>query len=524
MDKYKVFLYRWGAWIDITDYVGSDLQSVDELNTLSVEVSFSLLQNPLDKYNSKLNITCGDKIQIKNKNKTVFSGVITQDSLDFSYTANDIGWYLNESELVIQFNGVSADKAVTMLCTKAGIPLGSVPSMSTIITAVYLGETFASIFEDILEQVSTETGRTFLYRVEGGKLWLKDMPNDVLTLIHRPFDNVKEFNPNWALGQVSGSRSLSSLRNSIVLAKEENDTAYILATAENSESISVFGKLQKVISVDDDMSGSTANIVKNALAEYNTLSGEYSVTMYGDDNVKSGRCVRFNSGAFGLAGVYRVQSVTHYYSVPHLMDLTVVPVDVDEEKLTHSAGAVYQGNASSNKVDVIISEIEKLDDSSSSTSSSSSSSSSGGASSSKAKFLSVAAGEIGTTESPIGSNKQKYGAWFGMNGVAWCAIFVSWCASQAGVSSLVPKSFSSVSQFMTWYSNKGLYRTKSSYTPKAGDIMIQKSSGASHIGIVESVNSSGFTAIEGNSSNRVQRVTYNFNNSKISGYGCPDWS
>ena len=519
MDKYKVFLYRWGSWIDITDYVGSDLQSVDELNTLSVEVSFSLLQNALDKYNSKLNLSCGDKIQIKNNDKMVFSGIITQDSLDFSYTANDVGWYLNESELVIQFNSVSADKAVTMLCSKAGIPLGSVPSMTTIITAVYLGETFASIFEDILEQVSTETGRTFLYRVEGGRLWLKDMPNDVLTLVHRPFDNVKEFNPTWALGQVSGSRSLSSLRNSIVLAKEENDTAYILATAENSESIATFGKLQKVISVDDSMAGSTASIVQNALAQYNKLSGEYTVTMYGDDNVKSGRCVRFNSGAFGLAGVYRVQSVTHYYAVPHLMDLTVIPVDIDEEKLTNSGGAVYQGNESSNKVDVIISEISQLDDSSSS-----SSSSSGGTSGSLNKFLSVAGGEIGTTEKPIGSNRQKYGAWFGMDGVAWCAIFVSWCASHAGVSSVVPDSFSSVSQFQSWFSNKGLYRKKGSYTPQPGDIMIQKSAGASHIGIVESVNSSGFTAIEGNASNRVQRVTYNFNNSKISGYGCPNWS
>lgn len=516
MDKYKVYLYRWGSWIDITDYIG-DLQSVDELNTLSVEVSFSLLQNPHDKYNKKLNLSCGDKILIKNGWKEVFSGVITQDNLDFSYTANDVGWYLNESELVIQFNGVSADKAVSMLCSKAGIPLGEVPSMSTIITAVYLGETFASIFEDILEQVSTATGRTFLYRVEGGKLWLKDMPNDVLTLRHKPFDNVKAFDPTWALGQVSGSRSLSNLRNSIVLAKEENDTAYILASAENSESIAKFGKLQKVLSVDDSMSGSTASIVKNALAQYNTLSGEYSVTMYGDDNVKSGRCVRFNSGAFGLAGVYRVQSVTHYYAVPHLMDLTVVPVDVDEEKLNYSAGAVYEGNESSNKVDVIISEISQLDDSSSS-------SSSGGVSGSKSKFLSVAQGEIGTTENPIGSNRQKYGAWFGMNGVAWCAIFVSWCANHAGVSSIVPDSFSSVSQFMTWYSNKGLYRKKGNYTPKAGDIMIQKSSGASHIGIVESVNSSGFTAIEGNSSKRVQRVTYRFNDAKISGYGCPDWS
>lgn len=515
MDKYKVFLYRFEAWVDITDYVG-DLQSVDELNTLSVEVSFSLFQNSHDRYNIKLNLSCGDKIQIQNNGKEVFSGVITSDSIDFKYTANDVGWYLNESELVIQFNSVPADRAVSMLCTKAGIPLGEVPSMSTIITAVYLGDTFASIFEDILEQVSTETGRTFLYRIEGGKLWLKDMPSDVLTLKHKPFDNVQSFDPTWALGQVSGSRSLSNLRNSIVLAKEENDTAYILATAENSESIATFGKLQKVLTVDDSMSGSTASIVQTALAQYNKLSGEYSVTMYGDDQVKSGRCVRFSSGAFGLAGIYRVQSVTHYYAVPHLMDLVVTPVEINEEKLTNSGGAVYQGDKSSNEIDVIISEITQLDRGASGASA--------GTGGTAGRFLSVAAGETGTTESPIGSNKQKYGTWFGMNGVAWCAIFVSWCANQAGVTSVVPDSFASVSQFQSWYANKGWYRSKDSYTPKAGDIMIQKSAGASHIGIVESVNSSGFTAIEGNSSNRVQRVTYSFSNSKISGYGVPDWS
>jgi hypothetical protein len=49
------------------------------------------------------------------------------------------------------------------------------------------------------------------------------------------------------------------------------------------------------------------------------------------------------------------------------------------------------------------------------------------------KILEVAAAEKGTKESPVGSNKQKYGAWYGLNGVPWCAIFVSWVFSTAGV-------------------------------------------------------------------------------------------
>lgn len=46
----------------------------------------------------------------------------------------------------------------------------------------------------------------------------------------------------------------------------------------------------------------------------------------------------------------------------------------------------------------------------------------------------IARKEVGTKESPKGTNKTKYGAWFGLDGVAWCGIFVSWCYAHAGKS------------------------------------------------------------------------------------------
>ena len=48
------------------------------------------------------------------------------------------------------------------------------------------------------------------------------------------------------------------------------------------------------------------------------------------------------------------------------------------------------------------------------------------------KALDVAITQIGTQESPRGSNLQKYGSWYSMNGVPWCAIFDSWCFAQSG--------------------------------------------------------------------------------------------
>lgn len=48
------------------------------------------------------------------------------------------------------------------------------------------------------------------------------------------------------------------------------------------------------------------------------------------------------------------------------------------------------------------------------------------------KIVEIAAGEIGEKESPANTNRNKYGKWFGWDGVPWCAIFVSWCYDKAG--------------------------------------------------------------------------------------------
>jgi hypothetical protein len=54
------------------------------------------------------------------------------------------------------------------------------------------------------------------------------------------------------------------------------------------------------------------------------------------------------------------------------------------------------------------------------------------------RIVDIAASQVGLVESPLGSNKgpiSKYGALYGtwMSGEPWCAAFVGWCWTQAGV-------------------------------------------------------------------------------------------
>lgn len=114
-----------------------------------------------------------------------------------------------------------------------------------------------------------------------------------------------------------------------------------------------------------------------------------------------------------------------------------------------------------------------------------------------------------------------YGEWYGMNGQPWCAMFVSWCALQAGtLGKLVPK-FAYCPSGKNHYSSKLRYRARTSgYKPKRGDIVFFWDGRAiSHTGIVVSRSGNTVMTIEGNASRMVKKNSYNLNNTYIDGYG-----
>lgn len=53
------------------------------------------------------------------------------------------------------------------------------------------------------------------------------------------------------------------------------------------------------------------------------------------------------------------------------------------------------------------------------------------------KIVEIALKEVGYSENPAGSNKTKYGKFFGLDSVPWCGMFVSWVHDKAGV--VMPK-------------------------------------------------------------------------------------
>lgn len=146
----------------------------------------------------------------------------------------------------------------------------------------------------------------------------------------------------------------------------------------------------------------------------------------------------------------------------------------------------------------------------------------------KTKLIKIAEGEVGYKQSSNGSN--KYGQWYGMDKQAWCAMFISWCAAQAGIgTSIIPK-FAYVPSGVDYYKRQGRFKAKG-YTPQPGDIVFYdfNSNGtADHVGLVVGYSNSRITAIEGNTSSVSQAnggnvEKKNRNTSLVLGYGLPDY-
>lgn len=122
------------------------------------------------------------------------------------------------------------------------------------------------------------------------------------------------------------------------------------------------------------------------------------------------------------------------------------------------------------------------------------------------QVLDIARAELGTKESPAGSNNVKYNtAYYGRevyDGLwetefPWCVVFLWWCFRQAGAAELFygGSKTASCRQLLSYHTRQAV----TDYQP--GDIIFYNFHGkttAEHVGICESAGGSSIVTIEGN--------------------------
>ena len=137
-------------------------------------------------------------------------------------------------------------------------------------------------------------------------------------------------------------------------------------------------------------------------------------------------------------------------------------------------------------------------------------------------------------------NYSEYGYWIGTEILdwgqgyfdAWCAMFVSWCARQAGIpesiiANAVRAKADSPSEVGGWYNFHVDWKYPNNYNPLPGDLIFFHWSTSSlwdHVGIVWYTTGTHVVTIEGNASDGVVSNTYPLNSPYILCYGIPAYT
>ena len=120
--------------------------------------------------------------------------------------------------------------------------------------------------------------------------------------------------------------------------------------------------------------------------------------------------------------------------------------------------------------------------------------------------LRMAKSQVGISESPPRSNMQKYGAWYGVNGVPWCAIFCTWCDQTGKNPSGTFKKGTTYAYVPYVVNDARLGKNGLSITgdPKPGDLVCfdwDRNGEFDHIGLFDSwATGRQFWSVEGNTS------------------------
>ncbi|GAB4063930.1 hypothetical protein GCM10028777_08760 [Angustibacter speluncae] len=131
----------------------------------------------------------------------------------------------------------------------------------------------------------------------------------------------------------------------------------------------------------------------------------------------------------------------------------------------------------------------------------------------------LARSQVGIREGA--GNRTKYGRWYGLDGNAWCAMFVSWVYARSGhpLPNLQgPKGFAGVRAGAEALRRAGnLHRT-----PLTGDIYLHRGATweSDHTGIVVEVRDDGsFVTVEGNKGDAVRLVVHQKDEPSMFGFG-----
>lgn len=321
----KVIVIQEDKQIDISAFSGN-VTLADNIDSLGRELSFDFLNNHVyDSYTQFTSLRTGNTILLYDADEMIFQGQIitlSRNSIsNYSVRCFDNAFYLNKNQTKIQFTNLDVKACIEKLCKQEYIPCKVDCDIPTKVTKIYNSETISNIIDDLLKQATNDTGLKYRREYNYGSLYVNAMNN--LKMIWKSKPLVSDF---------SYDESIDNLANRVVVisSSEKNTTVY--AEAKNEQSIKMYGQYTHFEKVDDKKKDKAQTIADTKLKELSKTFEKATVTLLGDNYIRSGRIIQFEQPEIGLYGQYLVNHCTHNYSGSlHTMECEITKEDKNAE-------------------------------------------------------------------------------------------------------------------------------------------------------------------------------------------------
>lgn len=317
----QVNVIQDGGMIDITSYTGEFTIS-DNIQSLGREFSFSFNNNNYnDTYSTWVDLQLGNTIVVYDNGELIYQGQIVNEARNsissYDYKCVDSAFYLNKNQCVIQFNKIRVEQAIKQLCSRENIPCQVACEIPTIVDKIYNGEVISKIIDDLLKLAEDELQVKFRREYNNGSLYINN------------FDNLKMiYDKEPIIGDFYQTRSIENLANKVVIISSSEKNTTVQATAQDQTSIDTYGQYTHYEKVNDKKIAQARAIANQKLKELNKINTKCTLTLWGDNYVRSGRILQFNQPNLGLVGEYLVTNCTHTYKGDsHIMKCEVKTSD-----------------------------------------------------------------------------------------------------------------------------------------------------------------------------------------------------
>lgn len=297
--------------LDIMPFVNG-LKWKDSIDTLGVEMSFQILNNPYDKnFDFLKEITLGTGLMLI-KDSVITQVIVVSEQKNEKtrdLTCYDYTFWLNKSATIKQFNKVDSTRAITELCNEFNIKV-EIKELNSIITKIYNDTVISDIIKDIIEFNTAESKKKYTMEMNNTTLVIK--PYEKITV-----DTSYKLSANNIIkatdyvGNISLSRSIVDMKNKVIVITGDEKKQRIVAEAKDDESIKKYGLLQEIEKYDEKTKGHVNNIATNKLKELNKMNEDLSLTILGNEKIRAGRILELNVPNYSLTGEFLIKECEH---------------------------------------------------------------------------------------------------------------------------------------------------------------------------------------------------------------------